>query len=122
MIFIRSLIFQILFYTLNLVLCVALLWCLILPRKWAFIVLYNCYFKPIGWLERIVVGLKFEVIGAENIPKTGSYVVAMKHQSVYETLKMFHIFGDIRILLKKQLAWLPLWGWYALKSGMISVD
>lgn len=122
MVFIRSFIFQILFYTMNLALCTGLLWCLLLPRDWAFKILYHCYFRPIGWLEYIVIGLKYEVIGAENIPKSGSYVVAMKHQSAYETLKMFHIFGDIRILLKKQLAWIPLWGWYALKAGMISVD
>ncbi len=122
MIFIRSLIFQILFYTMNLVLCVGLLWCLLLPRDWAFKILYHCYFRPIGWLEYIVLGLKFEVIGAENIPKSGSYIIAMKHQSAYETLKMFHIFGDTRIMLKKQLAWIPMWGWYALKVGMIKVD
>jgi len=119
---IRSLLFQILFYTLNVVLCLALLWCLLLPRDWAFKVLYHCYFRPLGWLEYIVLGLKFEVIGKENIPTDGSYVIAMKHQSAYETLKMFHIFGDCRILLKKQLALIPFWGWYALKVGMISVD
>jgi 1-acyl-sn-glycerol-3-phosphate acyltransferase len=46
----------------------------------------------------------------------------MKHQSMYETLKIFHLFGDVRILLKKELTWLPLWGWYTQKLGMISVD
>jgi len=106
----------------NIVLCVALLWVLLLPRLWAFKILYHCYFRPIGWLEYLILGLKYEVIGRENIPKEGSYIIAMKHQSIYETLKMFHIFGDCRILLKKQLAWIPMWGWYALKSGMISVD
>lgn len=122
MLFIRSLIFQICFYSLNLLLCLGLIWCLILPRKWAFAVLYNIYFKSIHLCEKIIIGLDYTVSGTENIPKHGSYIIAMKHQSVYETLKMFHIFGDTRILLKKQLAWIPLWGWYALKVGMISVD
>ena len=95
---------------------------MLLPRKWAFAILYHVYFKSVHWCEKHIIGLDFVVIGKENIPKNGSYIIAMKHQSVYETLKMFHIFGDTRILLKKQLAWIPFWGWYALKVGMISVD
>lgn len=119
---IRSVIFHVLFLVLNVVLCTCLLWSLLLPRRYAYWVLFNFYFRPISLLERLILNLRFEVIGKEHIPLDGSYIVVMKHQSVYETLKMFHIFGDIRILLKKELAWLPLWGWYALKIGMISVD
>jgi len=122
MVYVRSFIFQILFYAYNLFACLALLWVLILPRDWAFKILYWCYFYVIGIMEKYILGLTFTVSGREHIPTDGSYIIAMKHQSVYETLKMFHIFGDTRILLKKQLAWIPLWGWYALKAGMISVD
>lgn len=122
MLFIRSLVFQIVFYALNTILCLSLVWCLLLPRRWAFAVLYNVYFKSVHWCEKLIIGLDYKVTGTEHIPQQGSYIIAMKHQSVYETLKMFHIFGDTRILLKKQLALIPLWGWYALKVGMISVD
>ncbi len=99
-----------------------MLWVLILPRRWAFICLFYGYFNILYQLEKYIIGLDYRVSGREHIPQNGSYIIAMKHQSVYETLKMFHIFGDCRILLKKQLAWIPLWGWYALKVGMISVD
>lgn len=122
MIYIRSTIFQILFYAYNLVCCTGLIWVLILPRSWAFKILYYAYFKVIALLEKTILGLRFTVTGKENIPQDGAYIIAMKHQSLYETLKMFHIFGDTRILLKKELGWIPLWGWYALKVGMISVD
>lgn len=122
MTFLRSLLFHCAFYACNLFLCVAMIWVLVLPRRWAFKCLFYGYFNILYQLEKYILGLDYRVTGREHIPTDGSYIIAMKHQSVYETLKMFHIFGDVRILLKKQLAWIPLWGWYALKVGMISVD
>jgi 1-acyl-sn-glycerol-3-phosphate acyltransferase len=122
MIYIQSILFHILFYILNIVMCTGLLWSLILPRKWTFKILFYGYFSPIYQLEKYVLGLNFKVEGREHIPPNGAYIVAMKHQSAYETLKMFHLFGDIRIILKRELTWLPLWGWYAAKVGMIPVD
>jgi 1-acyl-sn-glycerol-3-phosphate acyltransferase len=102
--------------------CTALLWILLLPRKWAFLILYYCYFRFIVAMEKLILNLHYEIEGRENIPEKGPYIVAMKHQSFYETFLMFHIFGDIRILLKKELAMIPLWGWYTWKTGMIRVD
>ena len=122
MTFLRSLIFNIVFFAANIVCCVSLLWILVLPRDWAFKILYHCYFGVLYQIEKLILGLDFEVIGREHIPTDGAYVIAMKHQSAYETLKMFHIFGDCRIILKRELTYLPLWGWYAAKAGMIAVD
>lgn len=122
MVFLRSLTFHIIFYAMNIILCFAMLWVLILPRRMAFNVIFTVYFRPIYWLERRILGLDFMVEGQENLPQSGSYIIAMKHQSAYETLKLFHLFGDIRIILKKELLYLPLWGWYATKFGMIGVD
>ncbi len=119
---IRSILFNILFFSANIICCVGLLWIMVLPRDWAFKILYHGYFGVIYQLEKFILGLDFEVIGREHIPTDGSYVIAMKHQSAYETLKMFHIFGDCRIILKRELTYLPLWGWYAAKVGMIPVD
>ena len=93
-----------------------------MPRKWAWTCLFYCYFNLIPPLEKYILGLTYEVKGQENIPTKGPYIVAMKHQSAYETLKIFHLFGDIRIIYKRQLKWLPIWGWYIQKAGMISVD
>ena len=122
MIYIRSTLFHTVFILMSIIMCLSLLWTLVLSRKWAWTVLYYCYFKLAGVLEKYILGLTYEVEGKEHIPAKGPYIVAMKHQSTYETLKMFHLFGDIRIILKRQLLWLPLWGWYAWKAGMIPVD
>ncbi len=117
----RSIAFNIAFYIYNIVTCLMFLPMLIVPRKWAFHALMG-YFNGIYWLERIFIGLDYRVEGRENLPADGRYIVAVKHQSAYETLKMQRIFGDIAIILKKELQWIPLWGWYTKKLGMIAVD
>ena len=122
MIYIRSTLFHLFFYGMNLVLCFAMLWVLSLPRKWAFNALFYGYFNLIYLMEKYILGLDFKLEGRENIPQDRSYIIAMKHQSAYETLILFHLFGDIRIILKRELMLIPLWGWYAKKLGMIPID
>ena len=122
MTFIRSFIFQCIFMTVNIILCVGLVWILILPKRWAYKILYVCYFNFVYQLEKWILGLDYTVTGMENLPQSGSYIVAMKHQSAYETLKLYRIFGDIRAIVKRELLWLPFWGWYAARMGMIGVD
>lgn len=121
MTFIRSLIFNALFYGLTAVTCITLVPALILPRK---VTLYGVHFYLYlsSLAEKYVLGLTFEVRGREYLPASGSYLVAAKHQSAYETLKMFHLFGDPAIILKKELMRIPLWGWHAWKLDFIAID
>lgn len=105
----------------NLVLCTFLVWSLILPRRATFAcILY--YFRSVHLLEKYILNLDYVVEGMENLPKDGSYIIAMKHQSTYETFKVFMIFGYVAIIMKRELSWIPLWGWYALKTKMIFVN
>lgn len=121
MIWLRSLIFNISFFVMTTTTCVILVPALILPRK---VTLYTVTFYL--WLnalvEKYVLGLTFEVRGREHLPKSGSYFAASKHQSTYETLKMFHLFGDPAIILKKELRRIPLWGWHAWKLDFIFIN
>jgi 1-acyl-sn-glycerol-3-phosphate acyltransferase len=117
---IRSLLFNILFYggsAIFLTLCLPILF---LPRK---IQRYipSIWVKSVYWLERFVLGLDYQVIGIENLPPA-PYLVAMKHQSAWETMKLYHLFGDPAIVLKKELMDLPLWGRYARIVNMVPVD
>lgn len=121
MLFLRSLIFNVLFTIANLILCIGLLWALLLPRKTAFYCIL-IYFKCIHMIETYVLGLDYIIKGMENLPKNGPYIIAMKHQSTYETFKVFMIFGYIAIIMKRELSWIPLWGWYAAKLKMIFVN
>ena len=73
------------------------------------------------WLQRHVLGLSFEVRGRENLPE-GSAIIAAKHQSAWETMVFHRLLGDPAFILKRELLWLPLIGWYFLKTGQIAID
>lgn len=117
----RSFLYNILFYGLTAIACVLCLPALLLPRKAAMGVVYAFIYSNM-FLERFVLGLRYEIRGAEHLPKEGSYIVAAKHQSAYETMKLHILFKDPAIILKKELLRIPLWGWYLAKSDVIAID
>ena len=74
-----------------------------------------------GWLLRVVAGTKVELRGLDKIPP-GALLVAAKHQSVWETFMLLTLFDDPAYVFKRELQWIPIFGWYAWKSRMIPVD
>lgn len=121
MLLIRQILFNIAFYGYMAVACFFLALPLILPRKY-FMIFLQAYFDSNYYVEKYVMGLDYEVRGAENIPKEGSFLVAAKHYSTYETFKIHLLFNDPAIILKRELAMIPIWGWLALKAGMIAIN
>lgn len=118
----RSLVFNVAFILWTALMCVGLLWMLLLPRPQMMSVV-RWYLRTIAWMERTFLGLRYEVRGRENLPPRGtSYIVAAKHQSAWETMKLHAILYDPAVILKRELTWIPTWGWYAKKSRMIAVD
>ena len=118
---VRSTIFNVLFYGLNALACVALVPFFLAPRRWV-MGLVHVYVHSIAALERVVLGLRYEVRGLEYLPKEGSYIVAAKHQSPYETFKLHILFRDPAIVLKQELLRIPLWGTYLKKTDVIAID
>jgi len=117
----RSIIFNICFYGMTALACVAALPSLFLPRSFMMWVV-RTYLGACYFIEKHILGLDYEIRGAEHLPKDGSYIIAAKHQSAYETLKLHKLFGDPAIILKKELLSLPLWGQYLKKSDVIAID
>ena len=74
-------------------------------------------FAILRWL----VGIKFEVRGADNIPDR-SVIFAVKHQSVWETIYFLWHHPDTAYIQKSELARIPLWGWYMRYCQHIMVD
>jgi 1-acyl-sn-glycerol-3-phosphate acyltransferase len=72
-------------------------------------------------LLRWIVGLDYEVRGREHLP-TGPVIVALKHQSAWDTLAAPVLFPDCAAVIKRELGWLPFYGWYTVKAGSITVD
>lgn len=72
-------------------------------------------------LVRHVAGIDYEIKGRENIP-TVPAVIAVKHQSAFETLVLPLVLGDPLFVLKRELFWIPLFGWYLARLGNIAID
>ena len=120
MIVFRSAIFNIMFY-LNLVLFLVLgSWLMFCPRRWAMFAL-KTWARSSLWLLDFICGTDFEVRGASHIP-AGACLVAGKHQSFWETFAILPLLADPCVVLKRELTFIPLFGWFALKFRMIGVE
>ncbi|MBL8393204.1 MAG: 1-acyl-sn-glycerol-3-phosphate acyltransferase [Candidatus Accumulibacter sp.] len=72
-------------------------------------------------LCRHVLGLRYRVLGRENIPPEPSVVMA-KHQSAWETVGLQDIFPPLVFVLKKELLRVPFFGWGLAAMKMISIN
>tara|TARA_B110000438_G_C15678546_1_gene591300 strand:- start:162 stop:905 length:744 start_codon:yes stop_codon:yes gene_type:complete len=118
MIFMRSLLFNILFFIYHFMLVVNLSFLLILPRTFSQTVTRVWTKGAVYFLQRFL-GLGYEVRG--TLPK-GPCVIVSKHQSAWDTFFFYLLLEDPNYVLKKELAMIPFWGWCALKCGAISID
>jgi 1-acyl-sn-glycerol-3-phosphate acyltransferase len=117
---VRSVAFNFLFY-LNLILhVIAAVPTFLLPRR-IFMVMAKSWADTSSWLLRLVAGVTVELRGLEKIP-SGPLLVASKHQSVWETFMLLTLFDDPAYIFKRELQWIPIFGWYARKSDMIPID
>lgn len=117
----RSTLFNLLFYGGNAIACIACLPGLLMPRRGLFFIIHT-YVRFIYFIEKHIAGLDYEVRGMENLPEKGSYIVAAKHQSPYETFKLHLLFDDPAIILKQELLRIPLWGWFLARIHPIAID
>lgn len=121
MIILRSILFNTLFYA-SLILQMILLspYYFLAPRKKAFVIPKN-WARSNHWLMEKVVGTTFTVEGLENIPD-GGYILAPKHQSLWDTYALLPWLDDPVYILKRELMWIPIFGWYVARQKMIPVD
>lgn len=120
MIWLRSLLFQLAFGLWTTALGIAFLPLLLAPPLWM-MRLGTFWSAGTLWLLRCCVGLDYEVRGREHLPP-GPALIAMKHQSAWDTFAAPVIFRNPAMVMKRELGWIPFYGWYALKAGMIPVD
>lgn len=120
MIFLRSALFNVVFYLNMIVLMVAALPTFVLPRR-ALLVILRLWSTTSLWWLRVICGTRVEFRGLERIPP-GGFLVASKHQSLWETFALFQIFDDPTFILKRELQWIPLFGWYTRKFRSVPVN
>jgi 1-acyl-sn-glycerol-3-phosphate acyltransferase len=119
MIFIRSLLFLLLQF--------------VITPVYALIALFTFPFHPLTryriisgwahimlWLLRVLCGIYMEVRGAENIPSQPC-IVMCKHQSAWETIALQQVFPPQVWVLKRELLWLPFFGWGLAMTSPIAI-
>jgi 1-acyl-sn-glycerol-3-phosphate acyltransferase len=117
---IRSVVFNVLFYLNLLVHFIAAIPTLAMPR-WGIIAVARFWARTNLWLLRTICGIRVEFRDVEKIPP-GPLLVSSKHQSLWETFALLLILPDPAYIMKRELMWIPFFGWYTWKAGMIPVD
>ena len=116
----RTLLYNVLFYVTFAVMAVVLAPTMLLPLRHIWFVL-RIWAGFSLWLHRTICGIGEDIHGLENIPD-GGFLVACKHQSTWEALRLATLFPKPAFVFKRQLHWAPLFGWYLIKFGQIPVN
>ena len=71
---------------------------------------------------KYLCGIDYQVSGLENIPAANNGIVFSKHQSAWETFFLPLIFHDPAVILKRELLWIPFFGWGLAASDPIAIN
>jgi 1-acyl-sn-glycerol-3-phosphate acyltransferase len=120
LLFVRSLLFHVFFWTASVLINLAYLPALLMDRRissrgmelWAAVSF---------WGLKHIAGLDYEVRGIENMPQSPA-LYASKHLSMWETVATHVLLKDPAIVMKRELLSVPGYGWYARKVRMIVID
>jgi 1-acyl-sn-glycerol-3-phosphate acyltransferase len=119
-IFLRSLVFNILFYVVFLFWVVVALPTFLMPRS-AMMRVATWWAASNIRLMRLICNIKVEFRGVEKIPK-GPLIVASKHQSMWETISLLRFFEAPFFAVKRELKFIPIFGLFMIKTNMIAID
>jgi 1-acyl-sn-glycerol-3-phosphate acyltransferase len=106
----------------------ALLWCSLsffiapfLPFRirYRFINVYWC--RCAVWLTKVLLNIRVNVTGQENVPKTPCVIVS-NHQSTWETFFLSAHFQPLSQVLKRELLYVPFFGWAMAMLRPIAID
>ncbi|MGE8358530.1 lysophospholipid acyltransferase family protein [Pseudomonas sp.] len=73
------------------------------------------------WLAKVLVGIRYEISGLENIPQKPCVILA-KHQSTWETFFLSALFEPMTQVLKRELLYVPFFGWAMAMLRPIAID
>ena len=117
-IWLRSAAFNLSFYVMSVVIVIAATPLFLLPRRLT-VKAMAFWSHATLWLLRVIAGTRYEIRG--TLPE-GPVLVASKHQSMWDTVVMTAILNHPAMVLKRELLWVPFYGWYAQKTRMIAID
>ena len=91
-----------------------------LPRLTRYRIL-SSWSRIMLWLLEVVCGVRWSVEGREHLPKEPAVILA-KHQSAWETFAFQQIFPPQVHVLKRELLWIPFFGWGLAAMSPIAID
>lgn len=115
---VRSLVFIVQMYVMMAIMAVFFTPWAIVDRRGAFAGVHT-YCRYVRWTARWMIGLKSEIRGP--VP-TGEVLIASKHQSFFDIIMICSVVPRPKFIMKKQLLWAPIVGWYGLRIGCVPVD
>jgi 1-acyl-sn-glycerol-3-phosphate acyltransferase len=121
MLLLRSIVFNLFFYLWTALLVVILLPMLAWPNGRPILFIGTVWGRGNLWALRVICDMRVELRGLEKIP-TCPFMVAAKHQSAWETFAFFIPFPRPAYIFKRELIYVPLFGWLVWKAKQIPVD
>jgi len=116
----RNILFSVFFFSGIILISIIFIPSFLLPQK---IVLLGG--KIMGYWSsfclKIFLSTKITIKGSENIIRDKKFFIACSHQSMFETFFLQTIFNSPVFILKRELLFIPLFGWYLKKIGSISI-
>lgn len=116
--YLSSLVFIGQMYLAMLVLAIFFLPWAVISRNGAFAAVHT-YCRYVRWSAGFLVGLRSEVRG--EVPD-GAVLIASKHQSFFDIIIIVSVLPRPKFIMKKELLWAPIVGWFAKRIGCIPVD
>ncbi len=120
MIVLRSILFNCAFYGVLAILMVTGMPTFVMSRQ-AVKSVARLWAKSSLFLLEHIVGLKVEFRGLEHVPK-GAALIAPKHQSFLETFALLAVVDEFTFVHKRELSFIPFFGWYLWGTGQIPID
>jgi 1-acyl-sn-glycerol-3-phosphate acyltransferase len=117
---IRSIVFNTVFYLVLFVYLIAAMPTLLLPRG-ALLAMVKNWSRVNLRLLKIICNIDCEFRGLHNIP-AGAALIASKHQSMWETFALITVLKDPAYILKRELLWIPFFGWGLALMSPIAID
>ena len=120
MVALRSILFNVLFFAWTAAIVVFGLPALVIGRPAVYFIGRLWSRVTFALLDHIV-GLRYRILGGEHFIAP-PVIIASKHQSAWDTMICSLLFPRPAYVLKRELTWIPFFGWYIMKMRMIPVD
>ena len=92
----------------------------LISRKLAFYVV-KLWAKVVIFSLKNIIGIKIQFLNS-FIENNKGYLIAANHQSVFDTIFFLTTFDKVIYIVKKELKYIPVYGWYAARLGHIFLD